>query len=227
MKLLNQKNICFVLILTLFYFKNSQAQTKVFSEAKGSRAADNKIYDYEKWFFSIGKDKYEINKSGRGKRMKENSSVSTFRFSIEDADYIDRIIYFAEYKNDLLLVGELSFGLDGGGFIIRLDGKTLKTKWRTDISALNIAQGLIEDNATYLAGVGFVSKISLETGKYIWKHDDLYRKYKESGAFNVFEIPKIEQNIITFTENQDMYKRPQNIIKFNKTDGKVIEVKVN
>ncbi len=215
------------LILIWTMFGNSQAQTKVFSEAKGSRAADNKIYDYEKWEFSIGKDKYEINKNGCGKRLKGNNSIDNFRFSIEGAYFIDRVIYFAEYKNDLLLVGERSFDDSGGGFILRLDGKTLKTKWLTAIPSFNIARGLIKENAAYLAGIGYAAKINLDTGGCIWKHEDFYRKYKENGAFNIFETPKIEGNIITFTENQDDYNRPPNIIKFNKNSGKVIEVKVN
>jgi len=215
----------FILIWTLF--GNSKAQTKVFSEAEGSRAANNKVYDYEKWSFSIGEDKYEINKSGCGKKTEGNNSVANFCFSIEDADYIDRVIYFAEYKKDLLLVAELSFGPDGGGFIIRLDGKTLKTKWRTAIPSFNVAQGLIEDNSAYLAAVGYAAKINLDTGKYLWKHKDFYRKYKEDGAFNIFETPKIAESIIVFTENQDDYNRPPNVIKFNKNSGKVIEVKVN
>jgi len=215
----------FILIWTLF--GNSKAQTKVFSEAEGSRTVNNKVYDYEKWNFSIGEDKYEINKNGHGKKMKGNNSVDNFRFSIEDADYIDRVIYFAEYKNDLLLVGELSFGLDGGGFIICLDGKTLKTKWRTAIPSFNVAQGLIEDNSAYLAAVGFISKINLETGKYIWKHDGLYRKYDESGAFNVFLTPQIKDDLIIFKEDDTLNRGFNHQIQVDKSSGKIIKVLLN
>ncbi len=108
--------IIFLLIILAFTsVEDTEAQEiKVFSEAEGLRATVDKVYDYEKWNFSIGEDKYEINKSGRGKKMKGNNSARNFRFSIEDAYFIDRVIYFAEYKNDLLLVGELSFD-DAGG----------------------------------------------------------------------------------------------------------------
>ena len=105
---MKKSQIIFLSIILVFAsIGNLQAQTKVFSEAKGSRAANNRVYDYEKWNFSIGEDKYEINKSGCGKKTEGNNSVNNFCFSIEGADYIDRVIYFAEHKNDLLLVGEL------------------------------------------------------------------------------------------------------------------------
>ena len=179
-----------LIILTFILCGSFYAQTKTFSEAKAIKTESTTVYDFEKWNFSIGENKYEIDKSGKGTVLRGNNTIDNFQFSIDGAFYIDRVIYFAEYKNDLLLMGELSFSDAGGGFIVCINGKTLKTKWRTSIPAFNVAQGLIENSSAYLAGVGFISKIDLDTGKYIWKHDDLYRKYDESGAFNVFFTPQ-------------------------------------
>lgn len=220
------KSICFVSIFILFSFGNSQAQTKVFSEAKGS-GKYKASYDFDKWNFSVGKDRYEVRKDGKAKRTNVNNRAVNFRIKLDADEEIERAVYFVQYKNDLLLICEVSVADAGSGFIARLDGKTLKTKWQEQIPGFNVAKGLTENNSAYLAAIGFAAKINLDTGKYIWKHNDFYRKYKEDGAFNSFEVPKIERNIIIFTENQDMYKRPPNIIKFNKTSGKVIEVKVN
>jgi len=137
------------------------------------------------------------------------------------------VIYFLEYKNDLLVIFESDIGDGRGAFIVRFNGKTLKPKWQQNIPAFNVAKGVIENNSVFLAAIGYAAKINLDTGKYVWKHEDFYRKYKEDGAFNIFETPKIEGNVIILTENQDDHKRPPNVIKFNKNSGKVIEVKVN
>lgn len=224
--MLKFKRICFVLTFLLFFFGNSQAQTRVFSEAKGKPIV-GRIYDFDKWNFSIGKQKYEIKNNGQGKRTVGRNRPTTFRFLLDKDEIIDRVVYFAEYRNDLILICETSIFDGGAGFITRLDGKTLKAKWRRQIPAFNVAKGLIERNSVYLAAVGFAAKINLETGKYLWKHEDFYRKYREEGAFNVFEVPQMKGNVITYTENQDDYNRPPNIIKFNKNSGKVIEVKIN
>ncbi len=227
MKLLKFRNIYFVLILILLSFGNSPAQeTKVFSEAKGS-GKYQASYDFDKWNFSVGKNRYEIRKDGKAKRTNIKNRITNFHIRLDKDELLERAIYFAQYKNDLLLICEVSVADAGSGFIARLDGKTLKTKWQGNISSFNTTKGLIEGKSAYLAAGGFVAKMNLDTGKYIWKHEDFYRKYKEDGAFNIFETPKIEGNIITLTENQDDYKRPSNVIKFNKISGKVIEVKVN
>ena len=160
-------------------------------------------------------------------KISSKNRIANFRFKLDTDEILSRVVYFSEYKNDLLLISEIEIGDGSRGSIVRFDGKTLKPKWQQNISAFNIAKGVIENNSVYLAAIGFAAKINLDTGKYVWKHEDFYRKYKADGAFNIFETPEIEENIITLTENQDDYKRPPNVIKFNKNSGKVIEVKVN
>lgn len=227
MKNITSLRIILILILAFFSCVSVEAQqTKNFSEAKGS-GKYQASYDFDKWNFSVGKDRYEIRKDGKAKRRNIKNSVVNFRIKIDKDEEIERVIYFAQYKNDLLLIFESRIGDGSGGTIIRLAGKTLKPKWQQNIPAFNVAKGVIENGSAYLAAIGYAAKINLDTGKFIWKHEDFYRKYKDDGAFNIFETPKIEGNVITLTENQDDYKRPPNIIKFNKNSGKVIEVKVN
>jgi hypothetical protein len=218
-----------IILLIVFIFASIgyyQAQTKVFSEAKGS-GKNQAYYEFDKWKFSIGKNRYEINKNGKVKRISSRNVVTNFRFKLDKDETLARVVYFLEYKNDLILISEVDIFDGRGSFVIRLDGKTLIPKWQRNIPAFNIAKGVMENNSVYLAAVGFAAKINLETGKYIWKHEDFYNKYKKTGAFNIFETPKIEGNIVTLTENRDNYKRPPNKIKFNKNSGKVIKVTVN
>ena len=216
----------YLLFLFCVLYGNLQAQTRIFSKAEGV-AVKWKYYHFEKWKFSLGANRYEINRDGSGKRLNSQNESLKFRLSLEEDGFLDRAIYFAEYENDLLLISEIDYGCSGAGFILRLDGKTLKTKWMTDILGFNVPRGLIENNSAYLGGLGFAGKINLDTGKYIWKHEEFYRKYKESGAFNIFETPVIKGNEIIYTENREKYGDPSNVIVFDKMNGKVIKVIVN
>ena len=213
-----------IFVLTLFSLVlsvNLRAQTKAFSSAKGA-GKNQASYEFERWNFSIGKNQYEIDKNGLGRRINFAGILTKFRLLKADDESLHRVIYFSPYKNDLLLLSEIDYQGYGAGFIVRLDGKTLKTKWRREIPGFNIAQGLIEKKWAYLAAIGFIAKIDLETGKYLWKHDDLYRKYEESGAFNIFETPKSVNSLVLFKEEGE-----NNQIEVNKMSGKIIKVSLN
>jgi len=203
-----------------------QAQTKVFSEAKGTTAT-GKYYDFEKWSFSIGTDKYEITNKGRGKRISGKNRVTKFRLSLEGSEIIDGTIYFAEYKNDVLLLYETYEGGYGMGYIVCLNASNLRLKWRAFVYGFNVGQGLIENKFAYLTAIGFIGKVDLGTGKYVWKHEDLYRKYDESGAFNSFLTPEIKDDIVIFKEDDDLNKGFDHQIQVNKSSGKIIRVLLN
>lgn len=210
-----------ILILALSPSIKAQ-KSKVFSEAIGSGLVQGST-DHEKWTFAIGSEKFEIRNSGNATRRNSRSRITKFRVRLEKAEILERI-YFANYKTDLLLVYESTVGDGGGGHIVRFDGSTLKTKWQRNIPAFNIAVGLIENSSVYVAAIGFVSKINLETGKYIWKHDDLYRKYDESGAFSAFDTPRINGNVIILKEIDLVGKGFDHQLHVNKSSGKIIKV---
>lgn len=132
--------------------------------------------------------------------------------------------YYAKYKDDWVILYDLTNGKSSGGSIIRLDGKTLKPKWNANISGFNIAKGLLENQFAYLGAMGFAAKIDLNSGRYVWKHDDFYRKYKEGGAFNIFDVPKLEGDTVVFTELEN--DAPTNSIIFDKLSGNVVKVNV-
>jgi hypothetical protein len=217
----NKKGVFVLILFSLALLQNLPAQTKPFSFAKGE-GKNQGSYEFDKWSFSIGENQYEINKNGAGKRINQTGTVTKFRLLKSDDESLHRVIYFSPYKNDLLLLSEIDYQGYGAGFIVRFDGKTLKTKWQCEIPGFNIAQGLIENKWAYLAAIGFIAKIDLETGKYLWKHDNLYRKYNESGAFNIFETPKSINNLVLFKEEGE-----NNQIEVNKMSGKIIKVSLN
>ncbi|HXH70258.1 MAG TPA: hypothetical protein VNI60_08010 [Pyrinomonadaceae bacterium] len=149
MKNIKPRQIFFILILALSAFTNIEAQqTKVFSEAKGS-GKNQAFYEFDRWNFSIGKNRYEINKNGKAERINSKNVVTDFRFKIDKDETLVRVVYFLEYKNDLLLISEIEIADGGRGSIVRLDGKTLKSKWQQNIPAFNVAKGVVENNSVF------------------------------------------------------------------------------
>jgi hypothetical protein len=204
--------VLFILTVTA----NIQAQTNEFAEAVGSGTGE--LSEFAKWSFSIGADKYEVSNNGRAKRINGKKSVTNFRLPLANNEILSRIVYFARYKNDLILLCESSDGESGGGLIISFNGTTLKQKWQANISGFNVGQGLIENQFAYLTAIGFVAKIDLVTGKYVWKHNNLYK----NSAFNSFEIPELDGSNVIFTENKESEQSSPNIIAVNKISGKIV-----
>ena len=144
-------------------------------------------------------------------------------------------MFYFKYNTDLLLAYELQDGEDGWGHVVRLDGNTLSQKWLTDIPGFNVGQGLVENNFLYLTAIGFAAKLDLESGKYAWRHDGLYKPgfynavgLRESGYFNDFEQPRLEGNVILFPESKPYTEhketeRPAVTLRFDKNTGKPLK----
>lgn len=204
--------VFFVLIVTA----NIQAQTTEFSEAVGSGTGE--LSEFAKWRFSIDADRYEISNNGRAKRTNGKKNVTNFRLPLAKNEMLSRTIYYVQYKNDLILLCEASNGESGRGLIVSFTSATLKQKWQANISGFNIGQGLIENKFAYLTAIGFVAKINLATGKYIWKHGNLYN----NGAFNFFDMPELDSSNVIFTESRGAEENSPNIIVVNKSTGEIV-----
>ncbi len=215
-----------VAVLLLVTVVHAQGPQRTFSEAIAAKATPGKHYDTEKWTFTLGPHVYEINRTGRAQRRRGQSRPLRFRLDLGGSTELVRV-YYAQHKGDLLLLCEDQLGGYGSGFVARFNGATLKQKWRAAIPAFNIANGLIEGSSAYLGAIGFAGKLNLDSGKFVWKHDDFYRKYKEDGAFNIFETPTLAGSEVVYVESRHTPSGKPNVIKFNKTSGKVISVDVN
>jgi hypothetical protein len=222
--------VVFALLLPGFSSGFSQEQSepqrvRSFTEVKGLLFEEPSKVE----FYASGY-KYIVSNNGRGRREGRQEPVRNFNLRLYQTDFLARL-YHEEYKDDLLLICEFSDSESGAGFITRLDGRTLRMKWKRSIPAFNIGQGLIEDNFAYVTAIGFVGKVNLETGVYAWKHAGLYRTKREKGSaysdadFNSFELPKIEQDVVLFKE-VEIYPLPFKTLKIQKRSGRIISKSV-
>jgi hypothetical protein len=217
---MNRITTALVLLLLLASLGSGQHVARPFTEAKGLPG----VNDSSHFKFSTARFKYEVSKEGRGKRTGGDVPASNFNLRLESNVYLDRAIYHAEYEGDLLLICEVSDGDYGSGFITRLDGRTLRMKWKRIIPAFNVGQGLIEDQYAYVTGIGFIGKVNLESGAFLWQHNDLYRRHKH--AFNSFELPEIRGNRVIFRESKDDYREKVATIRVEKRSGRIIRLDV-
>jgi len=177
--------------------------------------------------FSASGYDYRISKSGRGKRTGGGSPAINFNLRLRRGDHLDNELYYSEYQGDILFICGTTDGDSGAGFITRLDGRTLKPKWKRIIPSFNVGQGLIEEQHVYLTAIGFIGKLNLESGAYVWRHDNLYRSgvyyYRNGGAYNAFELPKIEGQTVVFLEIA-VYPGIAKAIKVHKMSGKILSI---
>src|SRR5256885_1043588 len=145
--------------------------------------------------FSLNGYQYVVTKNGMGKRIKGTSDVHSFRLRL-DRGYEVVHIFYAGHESDLLLVCEISDGETGAGFITSLDQQTLRAKWWRWIPSFNVGQGLIEEDYAYLIASGFIAKLDLNRGVYVWQHNKLYL----GGTFPDFELPELSGDTVLFKE---------------------------
>ena len=179
--------------------------------------------------FSASGYKYFITGYGKGRREGGNGPVRRFDLRLR-GDFLNDI-YYAEYQGDVLLNCEYTDTEYGASFIARLDGKTMAMKWKRGMTGFNLGQGLIEDKFAYVTSIGFVAKVNLETGAFMWKHDNLYRTTpKKKGElysdadFNSFELPEVKGDIVSFKE-VETYPLPPKTLSVQKRTGRIVSIK--
>jgi len=216
---MNKFNSVFELgVLLLLFMSSAMGQSsEAFIKAEGSDESSVP----SSFSFSTSNYRYKISNEGQGRRSRENLATQTFKLRLGTGGNIIERVYYAEFQDDILLICEDTDGEGSAGFITRLNQRTLKAKWWRAIPTFNIGQGLIEGKFAYVTALGFVGKISLNTGAYVWRYGDLYR----DGAFNSFEIPEIEGEVVVFTEKPVNGNQAATSIRIQKLSGRILRRK--
>lgn len=195
---MNRGRLPGVLALVLLCAASAAAQgegapesPKVFREARKVSQGSSTSFEFELKGFT-----YRIAWNGAGRRIK-GDSTRLFNLRLDGGDFLERI-YYAVHRENILLLCEVTDGESGAGFVARLEQPSMRARWKTRLPAFNVGPGLIEEEHVYVTGIGFVARLDLREGEFVWKHDDLYRA--EDGSFNSFETPRIEGDAVLFKE---------------------------
>lgn len=202
----------FVLLSLLASSGSAQIGTR-FTEVK-SQTEDPLRFE----FISNG-NKFKISENGHGRSV-SGSRAAEFSLLLEKDEILQGSVYFAEFQNDILLIAESYLNDGGAGFLARMDGQTLKVKWKRHIPAFNIGPGLLHGNYAYVTAIGFVGKIDLRNGSYAWSHDDLYGQ--QSSSFNSFEQPNIVGTKVVFRESEHYLRKSRAFLEVDIRTGKIL-----
>lgn len=112
-----------------------------------------------------------------------------FRLPLNHGDSIEGF-YYGALEHDLVLYLQISDGHYVGSSVMRLDPGTGEVRWNTPGYAFNIGKPLAVGPWLYITSFGFVGKLDLETGRFAWKHDNLYT----DGVYNAFQKPLLTRS---------------------------------
>ncbi len=103
--------------------------------------------------------------------------------------------------------------------------KISKNPWKSEyieqIQGFNLGQPVINGQFAYVTAIGFVGKIDLRTGNYVWRHFNLYDNEKYS--FNSFDTILVNQKQIEFISKNYKSKKVEKVIVDNQT-GEIKEL---
>jgi hypothetical protein len=171
--------------------------------------------------FEAGGFDYHVAANGNGRRTK-GDRVRRFNLRLDGGFYIEDV-RFALYEGNLLLLCGVSDAEGGGGLFLRLEQPSMRALWRQHVPAFNLGEPLREGRHLYLTGIGFVAKLDLRAGAYVWQHDDLYEaRGGAAGGFEGFEKPELAGDAVLFRE-RSVYNRPRTLV-VNKKTGTIIRI---
>lgn len=134
----------------------------------------------------IGNNKYTAVKKGyilfnRDTIKLESEMYLEKTFITENEEYIYVFYTFEDFDS-------------GGSRALCIDKKTITINWDHSIGGFNLSKPIMDNDIVYFASLNHLSKLSLKTGKFYWRLDNLYQKYK---------INYVEKTI--FKDNLNLY----------------------
>jgi hypothetical protein len=194
--------------------QESANQRKDFTKVKSnsSSLSRNSIFN-----FSSSGSKYKIKADGSGVRESANLKPIKFNLKIASSDFIESLS-FLDFEDTILIIASITDNEGSNGSVYSLKKNNSQVKWVANIPGFNIGDVTIEDNYAYITAIGFISKLDLRSGKYSWKHLNLYQNNR---AFGFFDRPEIQGKVVIFRGVSTDGTAPKNIV-VDKISGKII-----
>lgn len=191
--------------------------SKVFQQARavGDGAAPE-AFEFEMRGFA-----YHVNANGNGRRAK-GRKVRGFNLRIDRGDSVGSLFY-SEFEGDLLLLLHLADAGAGAGLVTRLEQPSMRGLWRQRVAAPDVGEPLREGHDLYVTGAGFIGRLDLRTGVYVWQLDGLEDvRGAEPKPLKAFDQPELRGGAVLFRE-RPVYN-PRRTLVVDRKSGKVISV---
>lgn len=126
----------------------------------------------------IDGSRYKV--SSRGEVVAPDGNVS---FYIKNEGRIETL-YFVQKGSSLFLFYTDATADGSASFVKRVDIKSGKTIWTSDVTGIAMGRPVIKGQFAYIGSFGFVGKLKLKNGQYDWKYSNLnvggrFQKFQE------------------------------------------------
>ena len=206
------------------------------TDAEQNRAAKEKRYVDAIYTFAIGELSYKI--TGRGafsaQSIKSRKPLANVRLDFPEPAYISGIRYVS-IGSDLVVVYEVQLlnrpvrvgdQMTNENIlqqrVARFHKRTLRTKWLA-ITGRGDPPGppAVAGDSIFVSGVGMIGEIDLETGTFLWMHENLPER--NPGKYVIFAVPRVEGDFVFFQEDPGWLKarRPETI-QIRRSTGEII-----
>ena len=193
--------------------------SKVFQEARAvnaDAAPEAQAFEFEMNGFA-----YHVSANGNGRRTK-GKRVRGFNLRLDSGESVTRALYY-DYDGDLLLLLHTNIGAAGVGFVTRLEQPSMRGLWRQRIPAGDAGDPLRDGRDLYVTGAGFVGKLDLRSGMYLWQSDDRdYADRDRVKALGAFDAPELDGDAVLFRE-RPVYNPPRTLVVGRKA-GEIIRI---
>ncbi|MET0625163.1 MAG: hypothetical protein ABW250_19650 [Pyrinomonadaceae bacterium] len=203
------------------------ARTRAPEFRRASKLSADAPPDAVAFEFEVGGFKYHVVANGNGRRTK-GERVRLFNLRLDGRDYVEGL-RFAAYEGDLLLVCELYDGETRTGLVTLLEQPSMRALWRRPVPTAEVGEPLRDGHSLYLTAFGFVARLDLRTGEYVWQHDELdgttggpRARPEAARPFNSFETPELVRDAVLFRE-RPVYNSPRTLVVNRKT-GEILRI---
>jgi hypothetical protein len=169
--------------------------------------------------FSSRGSEFVVESSGKAHQIGTDGGGKSFDLPLAGGSLVR--LFSAAYGGDVIVVFEATNNEDGWGGVARINQGSATPVWALNIPGFNVSEGAIEGRFLYQAALGFVAKVDLDSGQYMWSRSDLYDR--ERGSFNVFRRPAVGAVEVEFQEQVLPYAKNKvpRTIRVNKHDGRL------
>jgi hypothetical protein len=203
---------CVAVVLVASSVLAQTSGSRAASSARGTESAgcERALQNNKPCAFQLGGRVFEVTSDGIGRRILRDGVTQEFNLepnvatlpvaddSFRPGKHVLERVCFSEYRGDPILVVGVTDGWNRGGMVVRLDRDSLSARWRLTLGGPDVTLAAIESKYLYQGAVGFMSKIDLETGRFIWRHERRY--WRKSPHFHGFERPDVGPANVTWVE---------------------------
>ncbi|MCJ7525881.1 MAG: hypothetical protein MUP71_11785 [Candidatus Aminicenantes bacterium] len=178
-------------------------------------------YEQAKYNLIIRNEEIEFDCLGLKLKKDKSYRISARDLTISEDEYILQVFY-ANFEDDLILIFSRSNDENGNIVVCRIDFMKVLVKWKAELPSMNPSYGIIEGHYLYQAGVGFISKINLDSGAFEWKQGEI--KDPKTGDYFEFNNIVLNKSIVVFFLNKkdNELEKEKTGINVDKMNGKII-----